>query len=90
MGRPTSLTLHFSSDWTQTLGAWLSIMLWMPSWGGMLNGIFTLSGAWHKLREDPVLKFLICAVAFYGMSTFEGPLMAIRSVNAFSHTQIGQ
>lgn len=79
--------LHYTSlpDWTQTLGMAFSIMLWMPSWGGMLNGIFTLSGAWHKLREDPVLKFLICAVAFYGMSTFEGPLMAIRSVNALSH-----
>ena len=60
-------------------------MLWMPSWGGMLNGIMTLSGAWHKLRDDPVLRFLITAVAFYGMSTFEGPVMAIRSVNSLSH-----
>lgn len=62
-----------------------SIMLWMPSWGGMLNGIMTLSGAWHKLRDDPVLRFLITAVAFYGMSTFEGPVMAIRTVNSLSH-----
>lgn len=79
--------LHYTSlpDWVQTLGMTFSIMLWMPSWGGMINGIMTLSGAWHKLREDPVLQFLITAVAFYGMSTFEGPLMAIRSVNSLSH-----
>ncbi len=75
--------LHYTSlpDWVQTLGMTFSIMLWMPSWGGMINGIMTLSGAWHKLREDAVLRFLITAVAFYGMSTFEGPLMSIRSVN---------
>lgn len=72
-------------DWVQTLGMTFSIMLWMPSWGGMLNGILTLSGAWHKLRDDPVIRFLVTAVAFYGMSTFEGPVMAIRSVNALSH-----
>jgi len=79
--------LHYTSlpDWVQTLGMTFSIMLWMPSWGGMINGIMTLSGAWHKLRDDPVLRFLITAVAFYGMSTFEGPLMAIRSVNSLSH-----
>lgn len=79
--------LHYTSlpDWTQTLGMTFSIMLWMPSWGGMLNGILTLSGAWHKLRDDPVIRFLVTAVAFYGMSTFEGPVMAIRSVNALSH-----
>lgn len=79
--------LHYTSlpDWVQTLGMTFSIMLWMPSWGGMINGIMTLSGAWHKLREDPVLRFLITAVAFYGMSTFEGPLMSIRTVNALSH-----
>ncbi len=79
--------LHYTSlpDWVQTLGMTFSIMLWMPSWGGMINGIMTLSGAWHKLREDPVLRFLITAVAFYGMSTFEGPLMAIKSVNSLSH-----
>ncbi|CAK6554116.1 MAG: hypothetical protein IRF16MM_06175 [Candidatus Midichloria mitochondrii] len=61
----------------------MSIILWLPSWGGMINGLMTLSGAWRRLREDPVLKFLITALAFYGMSTFEGPLMAIKSVNAF-------
>lgn len=79
--------LHYTSlpDWVQTLGMTFSIMLWMPSWGGMINGIMTLSGAWDKLRTDPVLRFLITSVAFYGMSTFEGPLMAIRSVNALSH-----
>ncbi|MFT6106568.1 MAG: cytochrome c oxidase cbb3-type subunit 1 [Rickettsiales bacterium] len=79
--------LHYTSlpDWAQTLGMTFSIILWMPSWGGMLNGLLTLSGAWHKLRTDPVLRFLITAVAFYGMSTFEGPIMAIRTVNALSH-----
>ena len=79
--------LHYTSlpDWTQTLGMIFSIMLWMPSWGGMINGIMTLSGAWHKLRQDPILQFMIAALAFYGMSTFEGPLMAIKSVNALSH-----
>ena len=79
--------LHYTSlpDWVQTLGMTFSIMLWMPSWGGMINGIMTLSGAWDKLRTDPVLRFLITALAFYGMSTFEGPLMAIRTVNALSH-----
>ena len=79
--------LHYTSlpDWVQTLGMTFSIILWMPSWGGMLNGIMTLSGAWDKLRNDHVLRFLITAVAFYGMSTFEGPLMAIKEVNALSH-----
>ena len=79
--------LHYTAlpDWAQTLGMTFSIMLWMPSWGGMINGIMTLSGAWDKLRNDHVLKFLITSVAFYGMSTFEGPLMAIREVNALSH-----
>lgn len=79
--------LHYTSlpDWTQTLGMTFSIMLWMPSWGGVLNGLLTLSGAWDKLRTDPVLRFLVTAVAFYGMSTFEGPVMAIRSVNSLSH-----
>ena len=72
-------------DWAQTLGMTFSIMLWMPSWGGMINGIMTLSGAWHKLRDDPVLQFMIIALSFYGMSTFEGPLMAIKEVNALSH-----
>ena len=79
--------LHYTAlpDWAQTLGMTFSIMLWMPSWGGMINGMMTLSGAWHKLREDPVIKFMIIAVAFYGMSTFEGPLMSIKPVNALSH-----
>ena len=72
-------------DWTQTLGMTFSVMLWMPSWGGMINGIMTLSGAWDKLRTDPVLRFLVTAVAFYGMSTFEGPVMGIKAVNALSH-----
>ncbi|WP_454659189.1 cytochrome-c oxidase, cbb3-type subunit I [Bosea beijingensis] len=79
--------LHFSAlpDWAQTLGMAFSIMLWIPSWGGMINGIMTLSGAWGKLRTDPILRFLVVAVAFYGMATFEGPLMSIRAVNALSH-----
>jgi len=79
--------LHYTSlpDWVQTLGMTFSIMLWMPSWGGMINGIMTLSGAWDKLRTDPVLRFLITSVAFYGMSTFEGPLMSIKAINALSH-----
>lgn len=72
-------------EWLQTLGMIFSLMLWAPSWGGMLNGLLTLRGAWHKLRTDPVLKFLAAGVTFYGMATFEGPLMAIRSVNALSH-----
>ena len=72
-------------DWAQTLGMTFSIMLWMPSWGGMINGIMTLSGAWHKLRVDPILWFLVTSLAFYGMSTFEGPLMSIKAVNALSH-----
>jgi cytochrome c oxidase cbb3-type subunit 1 len=79
--------LHYTSlpDWAQTLGVVFSVMLWMPSWGGMVNGIMTLSGAWHKLRTDPIMRFLVVAVAFYGMSTFEGPLMSIKEVNALSH-----
>ena len=79
--------LHYTAlpDWAQTLGMTFSIILWMPSWGGMINGIMTLSGAWHKLRKDPVLQFMIVSLAFYGMSTFEGPLMAIRAVNSLSH-----
>ncbi|MEH6495907.1 MAG: cytochrome-c oxidase, cbb3-type subunit I [Pseudomonas marincola] len=72
-------------DWSQTLGITFSIMLWMPSWGGMINGLMTLSGAWDKLRTDPVIRFLVTSVAFYGMSTFEGPLMSIKPVNALSH-----
>ena len=79
--------LHYTAlpDWAQTLGMTFSVMLWMPSWGGMINGLMTLSGAWDKLRTDPVLRFLVVSVAFYGMSTFEGPLMSVRQVNALSH-----
>jgi cytochrome c oxidase cbb3-type subunit 1 len=79
--------LHYTAlpDWAQTLGMTFSIMLWMPSWGGMINGVMTLSGAWNKLRDDPVLRFMIVALAFYGMSTFEGPLMSIKAVNSLSH-----
>jgi len=79
--------LHYTAlpDWSQTLGMTFSIMLWMPSWGGMINGLMTLSGAWDKLRTDPVVRFLVTSVAFYGMSTFEGPLMSIKAVNALSH-----
>ncbi len=79
--------LHYTAlpDWAQTLGVTFSVMLWMPSWGGMINGMMTLSGAWNKLRDDPVLRFMIIGVAFYGMSTFEGPLMSIRAVNSLSH-----
>ncbi|KAF0101988.1 MAG: cytochrome c oxidase cbb3-type subunit I [bacterium] len=72
-------------DWTQSLGMVFSLMLIAPSWGGMMNGIMTLSGAWHKLRTDPILKFLITALSFYGMSTFEGPMMSVKTVNALSH-----
>jgi len=72
-------------EWTQTLGMAFSIVLWVPSWGGMFNGLMTLKGAWHKLRTDPIIKFMIVAVTFYGMSTFEGPMMSIRSVHTLSH-----
>jgi len=72
-------------DWTQSLGMMFSIILLAPSWGGMINGIMTLSGAWHKLRDDPILKFLIVSLSFYGMATFEGPMMSIKTVNALSH-----
>jgi cytochrome c oxidase cbb3-type subunit I/II len=72
-------------DWLQTLGMTFSLMLWAPSWGGMLNGLLTLRGAWHKLRTDPVLKFMAAAITFYGMATFEGPLLSIKSVNALAH-----
>ncbi|MGQ9685334.1 MAG: cytochrome-c oxidase, cbb3-type subunit I [Thiobacillaceae bacterium] len=72
-------------DWAQSLGMVFSLMLIAPSWGGMMNGIMTLSGAWHKLRTDPILKFLITALSFYGMSTFEGPMMSVKTVNALSH-----
>lgn len=72
-------------DWTQSLGMAFSLILLAPSWGGMINGIMTLSGAWHKLRQDPILKFMVTALSFYGMSTFEGSMMSIRTVNALSH-----
>ncbi|MFT5808207.1 MAG: cytochrome c oxidase cbb3-type subunit 1 [Moritella dasanensis] len=79
--------LHYTAlpDWTQSVGMIMSLILFAPSWGGMINGIMTLSGAWHKLRYDPILRFLIVSLSFYGMSTFEGPMMAIKSVNALSH-----
>jgi cytochrome c oxidase cbb3-type subunit I len=79
--------LHYTAlpDWTQSLGMIFSLILLAPSWGGMINGIMTLSGAWHKLRTDPILKFLIVSLSFYGMATFEGPMMSIKTVNALSH-----
>ena len=79
--------LHYTAlpDWTQSVGMIFSLILLAPSWGGMINGIMTLSGAWHKLRDDPILRFLIVSLSFYGMSTFEGPMMAIKTVNALSH-----
>ena len=72
-------------EWVATLGMVFSVMLWMPSWGGMINGLFTLRGAWHKLRESVVLKMYVIAITFYGMSTFEGPMLSVKSVNALSH-----
>jgi cytochrome c oxidase cbb3-type subunit I/II len=79
--------LHYTAlpEWASTLGMIFSVMLWMPSWGGMINGLLTLRGAWHKVAEDPVLKFFVVAITFYGMSTFEGPMLSIKSVNALSH-----
>jgi len=79
--------LHYTAlpDWAQTLGMVMSIVLWMPSWGGMINGLMTLSGAWDKLRTDPILRMMVISLAFYGMSTFEGPMMAIKVVNSLSH-----
>ena len=79
--------LHYTAvpDWAQSLGMVFSLVLLAPSWGGMINGMMTLSGAWHKLRTDPILKFMIVSLSFYGMSTFEGPMMSIKTVNALSH-----
>ncbi len=79
--------LHYSSlpDWAQSVGMVFSIVLLAPSWGGMINGMMTLSGAWHKFRTDPIIRFMIVALSFYGMSTFEGPMMSIKTVNALSH-----
>ena len=79
--------LHYTAlpDWAQSLGMVFSLILLAPSWGGMINGIMTLSGAWEKLRTDPILKFLIVSISFYGMATFEGPMMSIKTVNSLSH-----
>ena len=79
--------LHYTSlpDWAQSLGMVFSWMLLAPSWGGMINGLMTLRGAWDRLRTDPILKFMVVAVSFYGMSTFEGPMMSIRAVNGLAH-----
>nr|WP_298895694.1 cytochrome-c oxidase, cbb3-type subunit I [uncultured Altererythrobacter sp.] len=79
--------LHYTAlpDWAQTLGMVFSIMLWMPSWGGMINGLMTLDGAWDKIRTDPIIRMFVLSLAFYGMSTFEGPMMSIKAVNSLSH-----
>ncbi|SLN48617.1 cytochrome-c oxidase, cbb3-type subunit I [Pseudooctadecabacter jejudonensis] len=79
--------LHYTAlpDWASTLGMVFSVILWMPSWAGMMNGLMTLNGAWDKIRTDPIIRFLVASLAFYGMSTFEGPMMSIRAVNALSH-----
>jgi len=79
--------LHYTAlpDWAQTLGMVFSIVLWMPSWGGMINGLMTLNGAWDKIRTDPIIRMMVLALAFYGMSTFEGPMMSIKAVNSLSH-----
>ncbi|MGH8336539.1 MAG: cytochrome-c oxidase, cbb3-type subunit I, partial [Gammaproteobacteria bacterium] len=79
--------LHYTAlpDWTQSVGMVFSLILLAPSWGGMINGVMTLSGAWHKLRDDPIIKFMIVSLSFYGMSTFEGPMMSIKTVNSLSH-----
>jgi cytochrome c oxidase cbb3-type subunit I/II len=79
--------LHYTAlpEWASTLGMLFSVMLWMPSWGGMINGLLTLRGAWHRVSDDPVLKFFVVGITFYGMATFEGPMLSIKSVNALSH-----
>jgi cytochrome c oxidase cbb3-type subunit 1 len=79
--------LHYTAlpDWAQTLGEVFSIMLWMPSWGGMINGLMTLNGAWDKIRTDPIIRMMVFALAFYGMATFEGPMLSIKAVNSLSH-----
>jgi cytochrome c oxidase cbb3-type subunit 1 len=82
---PHHLLFTALPDWAQTLGMVFSIMLWMPSWGGMINGLMTLNGAWDKIRTDPIIRMMVMALAFYGMSTFEGPMMSIKSVNSLSH-----
>ena len=79
--------LHYTAlpDWAQTLGMVFSVMLWMPSWGGMINGLMTLNGAWDKVRTDPIIRMMVMALAFYGMATFEGPMLSIKAVNSLSH-----
>jgi cytochrome c oxidase cbb3-type subunit 1 len=79
--------LHYTAlpDWAQTLGMVFSVILWMPSWGGMINGLMTLNGAWDKIRTDPIIRMMVFALAFYGMATFEGPMLSIKSVNSLSH-----
>ena len=79
--------LHYTAlpDWAQTLGMVFSVVLWMPSWGGMINGLMTLNGAWDKIRTDPIIRMMVMALAFYGMATFEGPMLSIKAVNSLSH-----
>ena len=79
--------LHYTAlpDWASTLGMVFSVILWMPSWGGMINGLMTLQGAWDKLRTDPILRMFVLSLGFYGVSTFEGPMMSIKAVNSLSH-----
>jgi len=79
--------LHYTAlpEWASTLGMLFSVMLWMPSWGGMINGLLTLRGAWNKVVEEPVLKFFVVAITAYGMATFEGPMLSVKSVNALAH-----
>ena len=79
--------LHYTAlpDWAQTLGMVFSVILWMPSWGGMINGLMTLNGAWDKVRTDPIIRMMVMALAFYGMATFEGPMLSIKAVNSLSH-----
>ena len=79
--------LHYTAlpDWAQTLGMVFSVILWMPSWGGMINGLMTLNGAWDKIRTDPIIRMMVVALAFYGMATFEGPMMSVKAVNSLSH-----
>src|SRR3546814_15384992 len=79
--------LHYTAlpDWAQTLGMVFSVILWMPSWGGMINGLMTLNGAWDKIRTDPIIRMMVVALAFYGMATFEGPMLAVKAFNSLSH-----
>jgi cytochrome c oxidase cbb3-type subunit 1 len=79
--------LHYTAlpDWAQTLGMVFSVVLWMPSWGGMINGLMTLNGAWDKIRTDPIIRMMVVALAFYGMATFEGPMLSVKAFNSLSH-----